>query len=1347
MSLLFDEGKKASPPPKSNLPRRRFTFFVAAIFGLLLLLAATAIYISSTSFHRRIQNEIISYLEHATGGRVEMGSFQWNLSHLEFQVHNLTIHGLEAQSELPYAHVDLLLVRLRVISFLERRLALDYVGIEHPVVHLAIYPNGTTNQPHPAGKPADNEAAVRRLFEIAINRLDVSHGEALVAERQLPLDFSAADVAADMAYMSATHRYDGHLQLAKLDTKFQNWRPFASTADLHFRFYPDRIEVQSLNWSSGNSRISASGTVAQFNQPVLRADYDANLDMREWLAIARLREPASGTLTFHGRAQFGNGRYLSSGKLTLADFAYRSSSLRMAILDLRSDYRVTPEQLLLTDGSARTMGGAVSGNVSVENWARTNATAANGEQRGSARLKIANLRIRDMLDAAAASPALRKVKLSALVSGIADVTWKGSPTNAEAKLLLSASPASRVAPDELPLTARFEGSYKRPGEWLQISNLTASTRATNLQAAGTLSSSTANLKISAGTSELAELQPLFRLVSSAELPVSVRGKASFTGTIAGRRSAPQIAGHLQASDFETAFGLQHSNNAASTLQPVRWDSLSTDFQLSSTSLIAHRGSLRRGEGAIGFDGTTSLTKFKVTDSSQFSGNISVQNYPLADFENIGGYQYPVSGQVNLSLQASGTSRDLHGKGKVAVLNAVIYGQQVESVDANLLLVGREIQFSDIRAVQRRASVSGTAAFNFANAAFRFDLHGQNFDLSRVKLKQAPNLALTGRLGFNARGSGTRNLPVVNATVKLSDIIADEEKLGNFVVEAEAHGPNMQISGHSEFEKASLSLDGTVNLQGDFPADLTGRFSRLDVDPLLKIYLRGRITAHSVTDGTLRLVGPLKRPRDMEVIGDIPNFALGVEGISIHNNGPLRFAVSRQVLQLQSLRLVGNDTDIAASGTAQLAGSRRLDLDANGQLNLKIVQSLSSDYSSSGIVTVAMKVQGTMDTPHLQGQIQITNGSLNEIDLPSGLSDVNGTLVFNQNQLRVQTLTAHTGGGILTLGGYITYGSKINFNITAAGKDVRLRYPPGMSTTADVNLRLVGALTNSILSGDITVTRFALNPNLDFAAYVTRAKQPAPLPNPTSPLNNLRLDVHILTTPELQVQTSLAKITGDADLKVRGTAARPIVLGRVNITQGEVAFNGTKYRLERGDILFVKPVPPIEPVLDLEAAARVRDYDIRVGFHGPIDKLSVTYNSDPPLPTADIIALLAMGHTREETAMMESSETTFTQTASNAILGEALNSTVSNRLEKLFGVSRIKIDPQAGGAENNPTGTQVTIEQQVSNNLTLTYITPVSQAEQQIIEAEYFITRNISIVGLRDQNGVVSFDIRIRQRKN
>ena len=68
------------------------------------------------------------------------------------------------------------------------------------------------------------------------------------------------------------------------------------------------------------------------------------------------------------------------------------------------------------------------------------------------------------------------------------------------------------------------------------------------------------------------------------------------------------------------------------------------------------------------------------------------------------------------------------------------------------------------------------------------------------------------------------------------------------------------------------------------------------------------------------------------------------------------------------------------------------------------------------------------------------------------------------------------------------------------------------------------------------------------------------------------------------------------------------------------------------------------------------------------------------------------------------------------------------------------------ATNVVRGPQVTIEQQVASNLTLTYSTSVAAATQQIIQLEYNVTRSVSIVALRDQNGVVSFDIKVRKRK-
>jgi translocation and assembly module TamB len=148
----------------------------------------------------------------------------------------------------------------------------------------------------------------------------------------------------------------------------------------------------------------------------------------------------------------------------------------------------------------------------------------------------------------------------------------------------------------------------------------------------------------------------------------------------------------------------------------------------------------------------------------------------------------------------------------------------------------------------------------------------------------------------------------------------------------------------------------------------------------------------------------------------------------------------------------------------------------------------------------------------------------------------------------------------------------------------------------------------------------------------------------------------------------------------------------------------------------------------------------------MEKLTTTYRSDPPLSSDDIIALLAFGRTQEERyAAGGTSTTSLGEGAGGMVLGQLINQTVSNRVSRLFGVSSIRINPSVGGADNNPSA-RLTIEQQVSKDVTLTYITNLTQSAQQVIQFEYNINTEYTLQGVRDENGVVSFDVLIRKRK-
>jgi translocation and assembly module TamB len=612
------------------------------------------------------------------------------------------------------------------------------------------------------------------------------------------------------------------------------------------------------------------------------------------------------------------------------------------------------------------------------------------------------------------------------------------------------------------------------------------------------------------------------------------------------------------------------------------------------------------------------------------------------------------------------------------------------------------------------------------------------------------LTVAGQAGFHVTGSGTEDTPVINGQLDLHNIVLNRELVGSMTVLAETRGETLSLRGRSNFAEAELNVDGNVRLRGDWPGQIDLTFSRLDFDALIRAYFQGQITGHSSIAGAIDVRGPVLRPRDLNITGNISQLSADVENVKLQNDGPVHLGVENQALKVDEFHLVGNETDVSIQGRVQLVSDHALDLRSKGRFNLKLLQGFNSNLVGNGPATFTVNIAGSSAQPQLSGRLELADASVSFVDLPNGLSHINGSLVFAQDRMQIEKLTAQTGGGVLNVGGFLAYRNGLYFDLTATGKDVRLRYPPGVSSSADATLRYTGSARGSLLSGDIVVTRFGMNPHFDFANYLAQSKK-APIISTLNPfLDNMRLDLHVTSTPELRVETSLAKLSGDVDLHVRGTAARPAIVGRVNIAEGDVYFKGTKYRLERGDITFSNPLS-IEPVVNLDMSARVQGYDVTIGLHGEPTGgkgLSMTYRSDPPLSNNDIIALLAFGRTRDQTlyTATQPGQSADSANASNAILGEALNSTFSDRVQRLFpGGSRVTIDPQFIGAENNPSA-RVTIEQQINNNLTFTYITSLTQSAETVIQVEYNIDKNVSIVAVRDQNGVLGFDVHIRRRK-
>jgi len=315
--------------------------------------------------------------------------------------------------------------------------------------------------------------------------------------------------------------------------------------------------------------------------------------------------------------------------------------------------------------------------------------------------------------------------------------------------------------------------------------------------------------------------------------------------------------------------------------------------------------------------------------------------------------------------------------------------------------------------------------------------------------------------------------------------------------------------------------------------------------------------------------------------------------------------------------------------------------------------------------------------------------------------------------------------------------------------MRVRYPEGVSTVADTKLTWTGSLQRSLLSGGITILRTGFNARTDLGSVLAKSAGPVRTPvDRTGLLGGLNFDIQIETAPDILVQSALAQqIQAEASLRLRGSPSNPVLLGRINITQGELTFFGNKYTINQGSISFYNPVK-VEPILNVDLQTRARGVDVTLTISGPMSKLNVSYRSDPPMQFSDIVALLATGRVPSSDPSLAARQSGTTQNwqqmGASALVGQAIANPVAGRLQRFFGVSSIKIDPLLTGVDNNPQA-RLTIEQQVTPDITFTYITNLTRSNPQVVRVEWSLNKRWSIVALREENGLFGMDFYYKKR--
>jgi translocation and assembly module TamB len=1392
-----------TPQPAPAHPQRsgwrRFGRIVLyCVLGVVVLLGIAFWYATTASFANHVRAKLIDVLTTATGGRVELAMFSWHPLRLQAEVDGLTIHGLEAPGEVPYAHVDALRIQAKIIDLFKAQVGLRWLQVEHPVFHLIVYPDGSTNQPVPKKKTESGKPVTDVIFDLQANRTEVDNGVLLLNQRALPFNVAANNLAVTVTYRPQPEAYLGTVHVEDLTAAHGKAPDVHSKLDLNVEAARNALKLDGLHFVSGTSSLNASGALSDFTKLNWQLGANGTIDLREAAALGAVEGLGPGETGLQIKGQGTGAKVFDvTGNVQLKNASYRQSYLLLSGINARTSLHVTQDEVSLPDVRVRLrQGGGVDASAKLLNYMAPAPTAEPGvavtsprkapkavakgrpQQEAAIHARIFGIRP-EMVFEIIEVEKYENLGFDTQADGTADVWWKGSINDMGASAKVTVAPPRPPTPNEIPVTGAIDASFALRGGRLDARQVELHTPASYLNVTGRAAfipmSQRSQLNVDFTTSNLNEFDRALIAFGVkahgkqgvAALPVQLHGQAGFHGTVTGSLLNPDAKGHVSAKNFATVIETAAATHpppqpttpisaepphpppmSAGTRQTVQWDDLELDAEYSPAVISVSDLSLTKAKTAIHASGQLHAAhgkrgKLIYNNGSLLNATAHITDANVTDLLSIAGESLPVTGTVNLDAHAGGSLKALSGGGHVSVAGGEIYGEGYKSLNTDLKFAGESVGVTNLVFVQDGGRITGDADYNIQAKSFRGDAQGNSFDLSHIQRLQSAKMRLGGALSFDLHASGTTDAPQVNGKVALANLTLNEQAAGNVNADLHTTGHTLYLNANARLAQAKFEEAGQMQLTGDYPMQAKLTFSELDFAPVLTLLDVNGVRGNSQLHGVVEVSGPAKTPKLLDGTAEIDQFKVTLQRMPLTSKGPIRASLNDGVVKLNQLEIDAEDTNLVAGGTADLLGDGGMNVQAHGAMNAKLAQSFSPEISSSGHIDFNLTAQGALKTPDLEGQFNFKDVNLASQQIPNGLTHLNGSMVFNQDRLELRNLVGTTGGGTVTLGGFLIYQQGIFGDVTVTLKDTRFRYA-GLSTSADATLRLHGTDNAMTLSGNIQITRFLVGPNVDFAALTGGAGAVSPPPDPNAFGNRVRLDVHITSAPQMDFQNSFAQISGGVNLRIRGTVAQPAVLGRINITEGRATYNGTTYQLQHGDIFFTNPVK-IEPVIDLDATTRIEEYDVTIGLHGTTSKLAPTFRSEPPLPEADVISLLTQGRTQQEQSIYTTQQQQAgVNSTTNALLSGALNATVSNRIQKLFGVGSVKIDPTYTGSLGQSSA-RITVTQNIGQQVLLTYATSVNSTTQQLISAQVNLSSTFSVTAVRDEADVFSLVFKVHKR--
>lgn len=1270
---------------------------------------------------------VVHEVERATGARVELARLRVRLLPLRVELAGLILHGREAADEPPFVRLARLEADLQPTSLLRGPLRLRALRIEQPQIYVRVDASGGSNLPIP---PVHRPRLpwYQQLFRVITARLDIERGQLTYNNRRIPLSVDGGQFQCALHYVAAAGGADAYLLAVSWEhmrLTASRYLPFASSWQARLTLGRRGGALDWFEWRLPHSTLQLWGQWPNWAEPAGQLRYRVRVDLEDVRTILRKPHSPLGILQSSGRISVDHRSWQLQGYYTAEDIRMQYKWYHAAQMQSRGSLHADPAGLVIPDFEAWALGGHLSGRIRMQPHGLRFTAETHAEKISLPEL-FAAVANRDL--------PLETLHWDGEVALEATTTWQADFKHMASRgtMTWKAPPVPR--PGRLPASASFPYDYSMDRNAVVVTQGHITTPTSHLLLDGVIGARRSQLALELEARDLAEWADLINYLRGTTEPM-LAGQVSWRGQLLGPVSGPLFVGQIHLR--QPRYGR------------LRWDEIAGGVEYSPSELRLRAAQVRRGAARASLNLWLQLTDWGFRPENACRLEATLTAAPLEDLQELAGTHYPVEGLLSGQFRLNGTRAAPSLAGRFSVTRFA-YRQYRSPLVTGWVHVERgRVEWEGLDATLGKGHLRGRFAYAWATGQTAFDLTGNDLPLEQIPPLEASALAVRGRLEFHLSGSGPLGAPRGQGSLSVRALELGGERFGDLSAHLQSDGRLLDAQLGSALVRGSLRGTLQLQLQDPYPIEGELQVAGFDLDPFVRagLHLSG-LTNHSQVDGQFRLAGLLKRPETLAVEAEVQRARFAVETVQLESRGPLHARYRNGQLVIGEANFRGPESDFHVHGTLDVRPASRLDLAISGTVNLRLAEGFVPRLDARGVAAVNATVQGSLGAPRLAGRARLQNASLRYGDIPVGLSQVSGELIFSTDRVSFTDLQASAGGGRLLLSGLLRYpsGQPLQYDIAITAHQVRIRYPEGMSWILDAQTRLTGSSQGALLSGRITVDRLLLVNGLDLAGWMMAARGQGTAPPSSSPfLANLNLDLQVDSGPGARLQWTGARLEADASLRVRGSWDRPAVLGHVHLLGGEMDFRGNRFRLTRGDLNFADPLR-LDPVLNVEATTTVQQYEVTVDLTGRASALRLSYRSDPPLPETDVVALLALGTPGEASELRSATPVPPGQFGATALLSQAISSEVGGRLARLFGISRLEIDPFVSGTgTESTTAARLTIEQRVTPNLTITYSTNATSSAEQVIQIEYTVSRNLSIVALRDINGTFGIDIKFKKR--